>query len=366
MARQGVYRELGPNVTPEVRNLAVFLRELVSESKLTLHAVGRRTNYDKATISRALNGNNLIDTIFLEKIIAVWAECTGADPERTADKRREGENLLALARTARSARSDHPGTPPTTDHATIGPQPREPAAGTLVEPTNPPAGAHRSSVRAQPNRLRKRLLVACVSVTLFALVATLAGITAVSGTPDPETSDTGNRVDAATNNIPLISLNRYWNESYHDNLTTTEDPASAALRSEMGEYKPFRTDSYVFAKQITSHARCLTPLVRYTGRQSDGEPDQATTTDPAWRSGNEPASYEKRAIIGYIYRPDLPQPPGTRKLYLLYNKQRGYFTASEPKWAGRVGDVKEDGYVVQRFDGYVLTGLQARPCPENT
>jgi M6 family metalloprotease-like protein len=84
--------------------------------------------------------------------------------------------------------------------------------------------------------------------------------------------------------------------------------------------------------------------------------DNMATSDPAWRSnhnGERRGAYGFDRVIGSVFSPLNPQPPGTRPLYRWWNTSRkDQFTTSDPTW--RPGTV-HPGYTYVRLEGYVLS-----------
>ena len=84
--------------------------------------------------------------------------------------------------------------------------------------------------------------------------------------------------------------------------------------------------------------------------------DNFSTSDPAWSGcdGDQIRGYRFAGLLGSVFSPDRPQPPGTVPLYHWYSPGRGdNFVTTDPAWAGRPGARKAPDYQFVRLDGYV-------------
>jgi M6 family metalloprotease-like protein len=87
--------------------------------------------------------------------------------------------------------------------------------------------------------------------------------------------------------------------------------------------------------------------------------DNAMSTNPAFA----PSGYGFYRSEGMVFRPDLPQPPGTLPLNTWYSAPLGdYFTTTNPHWNGTPGTVRE-GYTHIRTEGYVFDRAVANTAP---
>jgi hypothetical protein len=112
----------------------------------------------------------------------------------------------------------------------------------------------------------------------------------------------------------------------------------------------------------------LLPLVTF---YSASRGDYFSTTQPAWTCkalgtcAPDP-EYRVIGIQGHVYRPDRPQPAGTRALYHWWSPSRGdNFLTTHPEWTGRVGDTTllHDGYQLFRIEGFVRSTSVAGSVP---
>ncbi len=101
----------------------------------------------------------------------------------------------------------------------------------------------------------------------------------------------------------------------------------------------------------------LIPLTRWT---SESRLDSVTTTHPSWqrRPGDQPSrspDYDFRQTEGHVINPAIPQPPGTVPLFSLYSKSRAdNFLTTDPRYAGPIGAF-HSGYFCYRHEGWIYS-----------
>jgi len=147
---------------------------------------------------------------------------------------------------------------------------------------------------------------------------------------------------------PLIS---WYSNHREDNFETTDPRWGGPLGVQRSpDYKAYRNEGYIWVTQRPG----TIPLYRW---YSSERGDNFLTSDPRWagRSGDVKSGYRFSRLEGYIFDPNHPQPANTLPLDRSYSDGRDdNFASSHPMWTGPIGKPNLPDYTLSRHEGYVF------------
>lgn len=154
-------------------------------------------------------------------------------------------------------------------------------------------------------------------------------------------------------------------KGWEDNFATTNPAWTDKPEDVNSQYQFVRLEGYVFTPDAVQPPQ-TTSLKSW---RSPSRTDNFITTDPSWngKAGDKKLpDYEFVRNEGYVFSPDQAARFGTIPLYSWWSPSRlDNFMTSNPQWAGKPGDIiNAPDYKFVRLEGYIFS--PDLPQPPNT
>jgi hypothetical protein len=151
-----------------------------------------------------------------------------------------------------------------------------------------------------------------------------------------------------------VGLWSWWSDSRGDNFMTS-NPGWTGRRGETRSwgYRFVRFEGLIDAGPGGGK-------VALHGWWNPEREDNFLTSDPGWtgKPGDTRSGYQHVGIAGYVDPPSPGPSSGKTALYSWWSESRGdNFITSDPRWAGKPGDVRND-YRFVRIEGYASLGVE--------
>jgi hypothetical protein len=159
----------------------------------------------------------------------------------------------------------------------------------------------------------------------------------------------------------IVPLTGWWSEANLDNQLR-----SSRRHSAMPNRRSYRPTGYMglIFDPDQPQPRNTVPLWSWF---SDQRRDTMVTSHSSWRAGGPDETrspgYREPLLVGYVFDPDRPQPPGTVPLFRWWSDRRAdNHTTNHPSWRGGRGETRDPSYHFSRVEGYVFPRPGASPA----